>query len=130
ADEATKTAQADEKVAGGEEHGPKKRRGGINPCMTPDPGFGIYDPWINVSIGQAVLPHAGGVSKDGGFDLIVHFHGHEPIRKEFVKTANGQVLVGIDLGIGSGAYIQTFSAPSAFTNLIASVEKAVAKHAG
>src|SRR5215831_8003690 len=62
-------------------HPAKKRRGGINPCMTPDPGFGIYDPWTNVSIGQAVLPHEGGLTKDGGFDLIVHFHGHEAIRK-------------------------------------------------
>ena len=35
---------------------------------------------------------------------MIHFHGHEPIRKEFVKTAKGIVLVGIDLGIGSGAY--------------------------
>lgn len=109
---------------------PKKRRGGINPCMTPDPGFGIYDPWVNVSIGQALLPHKGGLTKDGGFDLIVHFHGHEPIRKEFVKTAKGQVLVGIDLGIGSGAYTAGFTSPAVFTNLIASVEAAMAKHAG
>src|SRR5580700_6409350 len=74
----------------------KKRRGGINPCMTPDPGFGIYDGWAGsgISIGQVLLPHQGGVSKNGQFDLVIHFHGHEPIRKEFVKTAKGIVLVG------------------------------------
>jgi hypothetical protein len=110
----------------------KPRRGGVHPCMTPDPGFGIYDGWSGsgMSIGQVLMPHQGGISKSGQFDLIVHFHGHEPIRKEFVKTAKGIVLVGIDLGIGSGVYQQTFSSPVAFTNLLASVEAAVAHHAG
>ena len=110
----------------------KKRRGGINPCMTPDPGYGIYDGWngTGMTVGQVLLPHQGGISKNGQFDVVIHFHGHEPIRKEFVKSAKGIVLVGIDLGIGSGAYQSTFSAPAAFTNLLASVEAAVAKHAG
>jgi hypothetical protein len=110
---------------------PKKRRGGINPCMTPDPGLGIYDPWgRGLTFGQVLIPHKGGITKRGSFDLVIHFHGHEPIRKEFVKTADGIVLVGIDLGIGSGAYSSAFSAPYVFENLLRSIETAVAKHAG
>jgi hypothetical protein len=110
---------------------PKKRRGGINPCMTPDPGLGVYDPWgRGPSIGQVLIPHKGGITKRGSFDLVIHFHGHEPIRKEFVKTADGIVLVGIDLGIGSGAYGSAFSAPYVFENLLRSIEASVAKHAG
>jgi hypothetical protein len=110
----------------------KKRRGGIHPCMTPDPGFGIYDGWngSGMSVGQVLLPHQGGLSKSGQFDVVIHFHGHEPIRKEFVKQAKGIVLVGVDLGIGSGAYQSAFSAPATFTNLLASVEAAVARHSG
>jgi hypothetical protein len=110
----------------------KKRRGGINPCMTPDPGLGVYDPYSGsgISIGQALMPRKGGVSKSGAFDLVVHFHGHEPIRKEFVKTAKNIVLVGIDLGIGSGAYSSGFASPDTWTQLISSVEAQVAKHAG
>jgi hypothetical protein len=58
------------------------RPGGINPCMTPDPGFGIYDTWSRkVTMGQLLAPQKGGVSPSGAFDLIVHFHGHEPVRK-------------------------------------------------
>lgn len=110
---------------------PKKPRpGGINPCMTPDPGFGMYDGWQAVSGGHMIAPHKGGITKAGGFDLVVHFHGHEPIRKEFVKSAKGVVLVGVDLGIGSGAYANGFAAPHVFTNLIASVEQAMAKRTG
>jgi hypothetical protein len=110
---------------------PKERRGGIHPCMTPDPGFGIYDGWSSApSVGHMIAPHKGGVTKSGGFDLVVHFHGHEPIRKEFVKTAKGPVLVGIDLGIGSGAYINGFAAPHVFPGLLRSVEAAMAQKTG
>jgi hypothetical protein len=98
--------------------------------MTPDPGFGIYDPWQSVSTGQMIAPHRGGLTRDGGFDLLVHFHGHEPVRKEFVKTARGQVLVGIDLGIGSGAYDSAFAAPDVFPRLLASVEDAMKRRSG
>ncbi|MEJ7734052.1 MAG: hypothetical protein WKG00_33265 [Polyangiaceae bacterium] len=109
---------------------PKPRRGGVNPCMTPDPGWGKYDKWKNVAIGQMVAPHKGGLTKSGGFDLLVHFHGHEPIRKEFIKSADGMVLVGIDLGIGSGAYQNVFAAPTAWKNLVASVEATMSKKSG
>lgn len=110
---------------------PSKPRRGGNPCMTPDPGFGIYDTWSSApSVGQMIAPHKGGVTKSGGFDLVVHFHGHEAIRKEFVKTAKGIVLVGIDLGIGSGAYSKAFASPYVFTQLIRSVEAEMAKRSG
>jgi hypothetical protein len=77
-----------------------------------------------------IAPHQGGITKKGSFDLIIHFHGHEPIRKEFVKAAKGSVLVGIDLGIGSGIYGSTFASPTAFTQLVESVEAAMAKKTG
>lgn len=103
----------------------------VNPCMTPDPGWGVYDKWSrNISVGQMLAPQTGGLTSSGGFDLIVHFHGHYPIRKEFVKAAKGIVLVAIDLGIGSGAYTSSFSSPKAFENLIESVEKEMARRSG
>ncbi len=109
----------------------KPRRGGVHPCMTPDPGFGVYDRWdSSISMGQFIAPHKGGITKSGSFDLVVHFHGHEAVRKEFVKTADGIVLVGIDLGIGSGAYQSAFASPAAFTELIRSVEAAMARKTG
>ena len=103
-------------------------RGGVNPCMTKDPGFGVYDKWNRgSSMGQLIIPDRGGLTKSGGFDVIFHFHGHEPARKEWVKVMDGAVLVGIDLGIGSGAYSSAFSNPNTFKELVESVEKAVAK---
>ncbi len=104
---------------------------GINPCNTPDPGWGVYDHWDrSVSMGQMIAPHRGGISKSGAFDVMIHFHGHDAVRKEWVQVMNGTVLVGIDLGIGSGPYSTAFSAPNSFEKLVQSVEAAMAKHTG
>ncbi len=105
-------------------------RAGPSPCMTPDPGFGDYTTWEKLPIGQMIAPKKGGVTKDGKFDVVIHFHGHEAVRKEFVKTARGQVLVGIDLGIGSGAYEKTFEDPAQFERVIEQVEASMAKRSG
>ena len=40
---------------------------GVNPCNTPDPGWGIYDKWSRApSMGQMISPAKGGVTTDGG----------------------------------------------------------------
>lgn len=104
---------------------------GINPCNTPDPGWGVYEHWSRApSMGQMIMPGRGGVANDGGFDVMFHFHGHEPVRKEWVRVMDGAVLVGIDLGIGSGPYASAFSSPETFKRLVESVERAVAQKTG
>jgi hypothetical protein len=109
---------------------PAKDRG-VNPCNTPDPGFGVYDRWSRESsMGQLILPARGGVTGSGGFDVMIHFHGHEAVRKEWVRVMDGAVLVGIDLGIGSGYYSSSFNSPEVFKRLIQSIEQAVAKKTG
>jgi murein DD-endopeptidase MepM/ murein hydrolase activator NlpD len=108
-----------------------KQRGGINPCLSPDPGFGVYDRWSRApSIGQMISPQRGGITRSGRFDVMFHFHGHEAARKEWVRVMDGAVLVGIDLGIGSGPYSAAFRAPDAFKRLVRSVEAAMAEKYG
>lgn len=108
-----------------------KERGDINPCNTKEPKPGVYGSWNRApTMGQMLMPGTGGVTKDGRFDVVIHFHGHDPVRKEFVQVMDGAVLVGITLGIGSGAYEAAFGNPSAFKDLIASVEDEVAKQRG
>jgi hypothetical protein len=107
-----------------------EERGGVNPCNSDDPGFGVYEPWNRAPThGQMLIPARGGI-KDGKFDVVVHFHGHDPARKEFVRVMDGVVLVGITLGIGSGVYTESFAAPGSFQKLIESVEAEVAKKRG
>jgi hypothetical protein len=107
---------------------PKKR---IHPCDTPDPGFFNYEKWDRkISRGQVLIPKTGGLTKDGGFDVIVHFHGHEAVRKEFTPVGNGIVLVGIDEGVGSRVYSDHFLQEKDFMLLLKTVAKRVAEHHG
>jgi LysM repeat protein len=106
-------------------------RGGVNPCLTPDPGFGVYDRWSRApSVGQMISPQRGGITRSGSFDVMFHFHGHEAARKEWVRVMNGAVFVGVDLGLGSGPYAAAFRSPEAFKRLVESVEAAMAKKHG
>jgi hypothetical protein len=99
---------------------------GVNPCDTPDPGFGRYENWSRApSMGQMIVPKASPLAANGEFDVMFHFHGHEPARKEWVQAMRRPVFVGITLGVGSGPYEAAFREPGAFERLVASVEQAV-----
>lgn len=96
-------------------------RGGVNPCNTPDPGFAAYSPWAKRSeLGLVLLPKQ--LPSGPTVDVVIHFHGHEPARKEWVRVMSDVVLVGVDLGTGSGPYHQRFSDPNAFEGLLTHVE--------
>lgn len=104
---------------------------GVNPCNTPDPGWGVYTHWDRgVSMGQFIAPQRGGITRSGAFDVMFHFHGHEAVRKEWVQVMHGAVLVGIDLGIGSGPYAHAFQGPNTFKRLVESIEAQMAKKTG
>lgn len=103
---------------------------GWNKCMMPDPGFGPYTRWQNVAMGQMIMPARGGRTEDGGYDVVVHFHGHDAVRKALVEVARGVVLVGIDLGVGSGIYADALARAETFTKLLASVESRLKKTSG
>jgi hypothetical protein len=92
-------------------------------------GFGIYYPWVkNLEMGRMLMPKQGALTSDSGFDLIIHFHGGDAVRKRIADTARGVFVVGIDLGAGSGAYGRPFSQPETFLNLLAAIEKGVAEY--
>src|ERR1041384_7531693 len=69
-------------------------RGGVNPCNTADPGFGLYDKWTRgIDMGQLIMPSNKRFARGGQFDVIFHFHGHEAARKEWISVMDGAVLV-------------------------------------
>jgi hypothetical protein len=107
---------------------PVAARGGENPCDTPDPGFGPYEHWIKLSgAGQVLIPKRVSLTGAGEFDLVVHFHGHEPARKEWVRTMNREVFVGITLGVSSGPYEAAYTPADALSTLVTEVERLVSE---
>jgi hypothetical protein len=104
---------------------------GVNPCWSPDPGFGDYGAWdYSPSIGQMLVPQKLELDADGKVPVMFHFHGHEPARKEWVQALDSAVLVALDLGINSGPYLRKFERPETFEVLVSSVEAALEKRLG
>ncbi len=98
-------------------------RGGVYPCVAPDPGMGKYEKWVQVApMAHVLLPSDLKLDADGSFDVLFHFHGREPIRKEWVRSMERGVLVAIDVGIDSGAYATAFSDPRTFGQVLRAVE--------
>ncbi len=110
---------------------PKLRSKGFHECNPQDPiGIGPYRPYRNVAMGRLLVPQKGGSTADGGYDLLIHFHGHEAVRKTLVQVARGVAYVGIDRGLGSGAYEQAFACPDVFPALLSSIEKGLKAESG
>lgn len=99
-------------------------------CHFPDHGFGVYGDWRALPVGRALVPAEGGVGDDGGFDLLVHFHGAEPVRKQLALEDTGLVVAAIDAGTLSSHYAQVLPSPDAWARLVASVELEVARATG
>lgn len=107
------------------------RKKGFHECFPHDPiGLGPYTPFKNLSMGRIAIPQRGAHTPDMGFDVLIQFHGHSPVRKTFVQVARGMVYVGIDKGLGSGPYSDAFANPDVFKELLGSVEAALKKHTG
>lgn len=107
---------------------PALRSKGWNACYMPDPGFGPYARWTNLSMGRMIVPERGGMTEDGGYDVVIHFHGAEAVRHAFAEVADGTVLAGIDLGIASLPYEKAFSYGDAFPELLKSIERGLRRH--
>ena len=104
---------------------------GINPCNVPDPGFGGYESWQGVgSSAYMALPKNLAKKKNNIYNLVIHFHGREAARKQWVRNNSQIVFVGIDLGIGSGAYLDRFADPSELPRLLDSIDQKIAEKTG
>src|SRR5262245_42237460 len=106
------------------------RAKGFHECNPHDPlGLGPYSPYEHVSFGKMLIPQKGGYTPDLGFDVLIHFHGGDPVRKYLVQSARGVSLVLIDLGLGGGGYSRSLGGPAAFPDIKRSIEAALKRHA-
>ncbi|UQA56270.1 hypothetical protein [Polyangium aurulentum] len=99
-------------------------------CGFPDRGFGDYLGYRPLPLGKVLVPSSLAVAPDGGYDLLVHFHGLEPVRKQLAVEGLGLVIAGLDTGTLSGAYERMFSDPAVFDAMLSSINREVAGASG
>ncbi|WP_437593999.1 hypothetical protein [Sorangium sp. So ce1000] len=73
-------------------------------CDFADHGFGVYERWRPLPLGKLLVPPAHAIRADGGYDLLIHFHGAEPVRKLLAPKGMDLVIAGVDLGTRSSEY--------------------------
>jgi len=95
-------------------------------CDFPDTGFGDYLGWRPLPLGRILVPSSLTVPPDGGYDLLVHFHGTEPVRKQLAPLGLGLVIAGLDTGTLSSGYKSTFEAEGTFDAMLSSISREVA----
>jgi hypothetical protein len=110
------------------------RNRGYHECYPPDPmGLGPYAPARKLGMrgARVLIPKRGGHTKDLGFDVLLHFHGMDPLRKTLVQVAGGVVLAGVDRGAGSGRYTRDYRHRKwVFPRLRRAIERALQRHTG
>jgi hypothetical protein len=112
-------------------------------CSFPESGFGSFAIWrdlpeIAVPRGAGVHPRArllvraagGGLDDEGGFDLLVHFHGAEPVRKVLAAADPALVIAAVDAGTRSSHYERALAGDGAFGGLVRGAEAEVALATG
>jgi hypothetical protein len=113
----------------------------VSGCTFPDRGFGAYGQWRSLDLpdlppndvrrlAKILVPPGGGLSTGASFDLLVHFHGAEPVRKELSPLNLSLVVVGVDAGTRSSHYGKLLAEAGSFERLLASVEQHVAALTG
>jgi|GEM_PF-4656889 len=94
-------------------------------CDFPEPTSTDYLAARTLPIGKVLLPAGIALPPDGGYDLLVHFHGAEPVRKMITPLGLGIVIAVFDIGTLSGGYDRAFAAPGTFDAMLASISREV-----
>jgi hypothetical protein len=95
-------------------------------CHFPDRGFGTYLGWRPLPLGRLLIPTNLTLAADGGYLLLVHFHGAEPIRKELAAQDFNLVVAAVDAGVRSGAYDRALADDGVFGAMLGAVNREVA----
>ena len=109
----------------------------VSGCHFVDRGFGAYEKWQALDttdlapgdvrrLGKLLVPPGGGLRADGSFDLLVHFHGAEPVRKELAPKDFSLVIFAVDAGTRSSHYGKLLAEAGSFEQLLAAIDRQVA----
>ncbi|MGK3993872.1 hypothetical protein [Sorangium sp. So ce1024] len=98
-------------------------------CDFADHGFGVYERWRPLPLGRLLVPPARAIRADGGYDLLVHFHGAEPVRKQLAPKEFGLVIAGVDLGTRSSEYARALEG-GGWDALLHAIDREVASAVG
>jgi hypothetical protein len=104
-------------------------RGGVAPCASQPVDTSAWEDWAALRGGRFIVPKAFSVDAAGGFDLVIHLHGDEPVRRELIESGQHFVLYTLTLP-PTESYAPRFSGTHLFEAIVADLEQALSKRGG
>lgn len=91
-------------------------------CSIPDQGRGAYGEQQGLPTGVMIAPPLSG----DRYDLLLHMHGGEAVRRVVAPADLGLVIVTVDEGVGSKVYAEAFYGPEPLEELLEAVGQRLA----
>jgi hypothetical protein len=104
-------------------------RGGVEPCATQEVDTSEFEDWAPLDQGRFIAPRDFGLDQQGHFDLVIHLHGQEPVRRELIKSGARFVLYTLTLD-PSQSYAPLFSGTGLYQAIISGIEETMSKRSG
>jgi len=104
-------------------------RGGIEPCAGQGIDTSSFEDWAPIGRGKLTAPRALVLDESGGFDLVIHLLGDEPVRRELIISQEPFALYTLTAGQNEG-YAPLFTGTRLQASIVAGVEQALSKRLG
>lgn len=108
---------------------PAAERGGVEPCTTQKVDTSGFDDWVMLARGRFSAPKSLQLDGSGGFDLVIHVNGDEPVRRELIESKQSMALYTLTLPPTQG-YAPEFNSTGLYQAILASVEQRVGARVG
>jgi hypothetical protein len=108
---------------------PAAQRGNVEPCTTQKVDTSGFDAWVPLSRGRFSAPKQLRVDAAGGFDLVIHVNGEEPVRRELIESGQSFALYTLTLPPTQG-YAPEFNSTHLYEAIVAGAEQLVTKRIG
>jgi hypothetical protein len=105
------------------------QRGGVEPCATQAVDASGFEDPLPRGRARLHLPRDFAPEQNGDFDLIVHLHGDEPIRRELIESGQKLPLLTFTLGMNEG-YAPLFNSPELYRAAVTDVEQVLSRRSG
>ncbi|HWZ92511.1 MAG TPA: hypothetical protein VNW92_26780 [Polyangiaceae bacterium] len=103
-------------------------RGGVEPCGIQALDTTALEAWAPLSRGHFVAPRDFGLDESGHFNLVLHFNGDEPVRREWIQSQAHFVLY--TLTVEASQYAPLMSGSHWSDAIVAEIERALSKASG
>jgi hypothetical protein len=102
------------------------QRGGIEPCAVRANDTSAFEDWATLGRGKFTAPRDLVLDENGGFDLIIHLLGDDPIRRELIESHQPFVLYSLTVG-SNQSYASLFTGTQLQASIVAGIEQTLSK---